>query len=475
MNLPSLQVLRTIRSSYWFLPSVMVLAAIILGALMVWLDSGPASDLLDGIGWYQKSKPEGAREVLSSIAGSMITVAGVVFSITIVAISFAASQYGPRILTNFMSNRGNQVTLGTFIATFVYCIVVLRTIYSGDEGFVPQLAVMVAMLLALCSVMVLIYFIHHVPQSIHINTITSQVGRQLIQSIAERFPASVGDAPEQTQQQQDRFRRAVEAAFASGGDYAEIASEKDGYVEALDGDHLLSAACEYDLLICIKRRPGHFLFRARTVALAAPSARVSKKAADQIRSSWSVGSRRTPGQDILFLVDELVEIGGRALSTGVNDPYTAMTCLDWLTAAAAELARRQPPSPYRLDERGELRVIASFDTLQTHLERGFGRLRPYVARDPNASAHFLTRLGSLADQCRSSGQVEALAQQLEAFAELARTELEGPSRDKMEAEAASATAKLAEAQSRLGGRTIEPGTTEPAVRRRSRKVQRPNG
>jgi uncharacterized membrane protein len=126
VNLTALDFTRSIRASYWFVPSAMLVAAIGLGALMVWLDAGPAATLLDGVSWYQKSKPEGAREVLSTIAGSMITVAGVVFSITIVAISFAANQYGPRILTNFMGDRGNQVTLGTFVATFTYSVVVLR-------------------------------------------------------------------------------------------------------------------------------------------------------------------------------------------------------------------------------------------------------------------------------------------------------------------------------------------------------------
>ncbi|RXZ66192.1 DUF2254 domain-containing protein [Pelagerythrobacter rhizovicinus] len=111
----------------------MATPAVALGALTVWLDAAPAAGLLDGLSWYQAAKPDGAREVLSTIAGSMITVAGVVFSITIVAISYAASQYGPRIRTNFMSDRGNQFTSGTFIATFLYCLVVLRTVKSRDE------------------------------------------------------------------------------------------------------------------------------------------------------------------------------------------------------------------------------------------------------------------------------------------------------------------------------------------------------
>ncbi|MGI8705461.1 MAG: DUF2254 domain-containing protein [Sphingomicrobium sp.] len=449
MKLPFLRLWRSFSASYWFVPSLMAAFAIVLGAVMVWLDSGPAANLLDALGWYQQSKPEGAREVLSAIAASMITVAGVVFSITIVAISFAANQYGPRILTNFMSDRGNQITLGTFIGTFVYSIVVLRTIYSGDSEFVPQLAVMVAMLLALCSISVLIYFIHHVPESIHINTITAEIGRHLIQSIEKHFPACLGDPPEQSDDQKARFEKTAEAAFGSGGDFTKIEIDANGYLQALDHDELLSLACEHGLLISVERSPGHFLYRGRTVALASPADRVTEELADDIRSNWTLGSKRTATQDLLFLVDELVEIAARALSAGVNDPYTAKTCMDWLTAAAAELARRQPPSPYRLDEDGDLRVIAPTGSLRIHLERGFGRLRPYASSDANAAIHFVSRLRSLAGVVQSADQAQAVVTQVEQLFELASGELDGPSIDALENAVASAKAELAEALSRF--------------------------
>jgi uncharacterized membrane protein len=444
----------------------MVLLAIVLGALMVWLDSGPAADFLDALGWYQQSKPQGAREVLSAIAASMITVAGVVFSITIVAISFAANQYGPRILTNFMSDRGNQVTLGTFIATFVYSIVVLRTIYSGDSEFVPQLAVMVAMLLALCSIAVLIYFIHHVPESIHINTITSRVGRQLISSIDKRFPACFGDPPEHSNEQEERLSRAAEAAFGSGGDAKPVECRANGYLQAIDDGHLLSVARNHGLMIAVQLAPGHFVYEGRIIALAAPSERVSEEVEKSMRTSWAIGSSRTPDQDLLFLIDELVEIAGRALSTGVNDPYTAMTCTDWLTAAAIELARRQPPSPYRLDDDGDLRVVAPVGTLDVHLERGFGQLRPYAARDINAAVHFLARISLIAGECRSDDHAEALAREAEALFELARRHHEGPSLDRLEEGIASTRAAILEARSRYGGATKDAVDSEAAEQAR---------
>jgi uncharacterized membrane protein len=466
MKLPVFQLIQTLRSSYWFLPSVMSLAAIALGIVTVWLDSGPAADLLSDIGWYQSVKPEGAHEVLSTIAGSMITVAGVVFSITIVAISFAAGQYGPRILTNFMSDRGNQVTLGTFIATFLYCLVVLRTIRGGDEEFVPQLAVMVGMLFALASIGVLIYFIHHVVQSIHVNSITADVGRQLTASIDKRFPANFGDSPDQSGEQKEGFERNAEAAFGSGGDFARIAAGVDGYIQALDEGKLLSIACEHDLVIRLERAPGHYLYCGRTIALASPAARVTDEVADTIRASWSLGTKRTPAQDLLFLIDELVEIAARALSTGVNDPYTANTCVDWLTAAAAQIARRRPPSPWRLDDNGDLRVIAPTGSLAIHLDRGFGRLRPYAARDANAATHFVSRLRSLTGALQSAEQAEAVANEVEKLFELANGQLDGPSLDALEKEVTSARAELVEARSGFGSAAADRIETQASARHR---------
>lgn len=442
MKLPLLEFLRSIRGSYWFVPSVMLMLAIGLGALMVWLDAGPAANLFDNISWYQKSKPDGAREVLSTIAGSMITVAGVVFSITIVAISFAANQYGPRILTNFMGDFGNQVTLGTFVATFAYSIVVLRTIYAGDTNFVPQLAVLVALLLSLCSIAVLIYFIHHVPESMHINTVTARIGRQLLKSIAEQFPAHVEDPPIDGDAEGRRLGRAAESLFSVPSGTQAIRSDENGYLQMVDDEMLVSVACKHGLVFRMERIPGQFLYKGEPVVLASPGSLVTDRACSDARHSWSIGRKRTPEQDFLFLVDELVEIAARALSTGVNDPHTANTCVDWLTAAAAEMARRRQPSPFRLDSGGELRIVLPRVDFRLQIERSFGQLRPYLANDINASTHALSALASLASICRSDERRSILVQQVDALESLARSGQKGSSLDRLTEASASARVAL---------------------------------
>ena len=452
MRLPLFRVWQAARSSYWFLPSLMAVAAIGLGALMVWLDAGPLSGLLEPLGWYQQSKPEGARAVLTAIASSMITVAGVVFSITIVAISYAASQYGPRILTNFMSDRGNQVTLGTFIATFVYSVVVLRTIQAGEQSsFVPQLALFGAMLLALCSLAVLIYFIHHVPQSIHVNHVVADIGTRLIRSIDKAFPACFGDAPERGDEEHERLKRTADRLFDGSRPVAKIGSQRAGYVQALDDDNFFEVARKHDIVLCVVRAPGDFLYQEMPFALGWPADRVTAEVKDDLRDSYTVGSRRTPLQDLLFLIDELVDISARALSTGVNDPYTAITCVDWLTAGASEMARRQAPSPYRLDKEGELRLIVRAGSFREQVERGFGRMRPYLAGDINAAQHTMKMLGSLAERCRSLEQLQTIGAEVDGLVTLAREKLERPMYERLKDQAEKTRRKLLDATAACGG------------------------
>lgn len=421
-------IIEVVRASYWFIPSVMAIVAIVLGALAVWLDSsGPASDWLSGLSWYQSAKPDGAHEVLSTIAGSMITVAGVVFSITIVALAYASSQYGPRLLTNFMTDRGNQVTLGTFIATFVYCLVVLRTIRGGDGEFVPQLAVMIGMVLGLASIGVLIYFIHHVPQSIHINKVVAGIGRQLIASVGNRFPRFIG---EEAAPHERAFHRVPEAATALSGKgddprVVSIAGTATGYIEAIDEDRLMEAAHRHDLVVRLRYRPGDYLHAGRTLLQAWPAERVSRKAAEGLRGSYAVGDKRTPYGDLDFLIEELVEIAARALSPGVNDPATARTCFDWLGAGASELARRELPGSERTDNEGCVRVIAQPERFEDFIGRSFGALRQYAATDMTAALHTLRTLGEVAVACVHHTQLAALRAEAQWLMEMASCALEG--------------------------------------------------
>ena len=422
-----LKLLENIRSSYWFVPTVMAVAALVLGASIVYVDAEIGSGWLDGLSWYQSNKPDGAQEVLSTIAGSAITVAGVVFSITIVSVSFAASQYGPRVLTNFMGDRGNQVTLGTFIATFLYCLVVLRTIRGGDEGdFVPDLAIIVALILALCSIAVLIFFIHHVPRSIHVNSVVAGIGRQLIVSLDERFPELIGRSGQPNRSHEASVPASLKGEVPeSASDVTAVASLGTGYIEAIDDERLMEVASRSRLVLRLEYQPGDYIHAGRSFALVWPTEQVTDEAVEHLQATFAVSTRRTPLQDTRFLIDELVEVGTRALSPGVNDPFTAITCLDWLGAALSEAARRKLPSPYRLDGSGNLRVIAAPITFAGYVERALGQFRQYLATDKNACLHALLTIERVADACVSEEQIANLQAQADGLRAGAREALDG--------------------------------------------------
>ncbi len=410
-----------LRSSYWFIPSLMAVGAVALALGTVHLDTVLGDEWIRGVDWLRANKPDGARQLLSTVAGSMIGVAGVTFSITIASVVYASGQYGPRLLTNFMADRGNQVTLGTFIATFLFCLLVLRTIRAADEPagdaadafgpFVPHIAILVAFGLALASIAVLIFFIHHVPESIHVSNVIAGVGRELDTRVRTLFPERIGeDAGE-------------DAPADTPTDAVDVAADGAGYVQGVDSDALVAIAAKHDLVLHVCARPGDFVAEGDALVSAAPPDRVSDDARDALRLAFAWGNQRTGRQDVRFLFNELVEIAARALSPGVNDPFTAISCLDWMSAALKRLAAADVPGPNRLDDAGTLRVVALPTRFPEFVDVVYGQLRPYLAGDRNAALHALVTLGEVAGRTRHPSQLAALRVQADALAEAVRATL----------------------------------------------------
>ncbi|HEX2019828.1 MULTISPECIES: DUF2254 domain-containing protein [Sphingomonas] len=421
--------------SYWFVPTIMALAALLLAAAMIWLDSHHATGWMDSLPWLYAARPDGARSLLSSIGGSMIGVAGTTFSVTIAAVVYASGQYGPRLLSNFMSDRGNQVTLGTFIATFLYSLVVVRTIRSpgetpGEPGFVPQLAVLVGVLLVLCSIAVLIYFIHHVPSRIHINSVIERIGDRLLAEIDNRFPVCIGE-PLDDDADDDRVPLAfrADATAADAAKRAGVRAKETGYVQLIDTRAIMEMAGDRGTILRLQYQAGDFVHRGSVLLEASPPEALDDDAEAKLRDAFAIGARRTALQDLRFLIDELVEIAARALSPGVNDPFTANSCLDWLGAALADLARRELPSRLRAGEDGALRVIAHPVSFAGFVDRAFGALAQYASADALAGKRFLAALGDVALGCDARGRLDVLRGQAEAFRDLADRALQGASRD----------------------------------------------
>jgi uncharacterized membrane protein len=358
-----------IRSSFWFVPSVMAGGAIALAYGVIALDEAATDHRLRVPAWAYSGSAEGATAMLSTIASSMITIAGVVFSITLVALSLASSQLGPRLLRNFMADKPNQVVLGTFIATFLFSLIVLRAIRRPDEGlFVPHLAVALGVLLAIASLGVLVYFIHHVAVSIQAENVIARVGAELAEGIDRLFPEAIG--------KNATGRAAPPKPLA--GDSCPIGAAKDGYVQLIDGDALLALAAADDLILQVERRPGQFVVKDRTLVRVWPGDRVDDRTRARISAAFVLGNQRTPVQDVEFSVSQLVEIAVRALSPGVNDPFTAVACVDRLGAALSQLAQREMPSAERFDEENNVRVITPTTSFPDIVDAAFDQIRQHA-------------------------------------------------------------------------------------------------
>lgn len=395
----------TTRSSYWFIPAVMSILAVVLSIFAIQFD-----DILDRVspeilkGLFN-NQPEGARSVLSTIAGSMITVAGVVFSISLVTLSSAASQYGPRLLTNFMRDQTNQMTLGTFIATFLYCLLILRSIQDAPPGtsgedakyFVPQAALLIGILLGICSIAVLIRFINKVPQFVHISLITSAIGSELLERLQERFPVKLGDRQNEDGRTADIDEVPMELRDPLSDDLPGVRARSNGYVRLIHNDGLMDLVCEHNIFLRLAKRPGDFVIKGEKLVHTMPDQDLSDEFEEQLRDCFAVGGSRTPVQDLSFLVQELVEIAARALSPGVNDPITAIACMNWLASAQFALAQQDDPADVRFDSEGTPRIYAKSMGFEELLDLGFGRLRGYVAGDANATKAALDLLDRVAD------------------------------------------------------------------------------
>nr|WP_199197626.1 DUF2254 domain-containing protein [Chroococcidiopsis sp. CCALA 051] len=367
---------------------------IALAVTMLTLDREGYYGPLESWGWIYVGSTDGAREVLSAVSGSMITVAATAFSITIVALQLAAANFGPRLLRNFMQDTGNQVVLGTFIATFIYCLLILRTIRGdGDDydRFVPQLSTTVATGLALISIGMLIYFIHHASTIIQASHVISETGADLDRAVDRLFPEHIGI-------NQPQFKQPLtEIPDNFAAEACKIKANNSGYVQAIDDEELMKIACRERLLLRINYRPGKFVVKDQALVTAYPPERVNRQLTNQINDAFILGKQRTEQQDVEFPINQLVEINLRAISPSVNDPFTAIRCIDQLSAGLSLLVQRQFPSPYRYDERHELRVIAEPVTFEGLVDAAFNQIRQYGKQDVAVIIRLLEAIATIAD------------------------------------------------------------------------------
>ena len=338
-----------LRTSLWFVPALIVLAAVLLALGLIDLEPRIRADLSEHWPRLFGAGAEGSRGMLSAIATSMATVAGVVFSVTIVALSQASTQYSPRVLRNFMSDRPTQVVLGSFVAVFAYCLVVLRTIRGGDpDGFVPSIAVLGGVVMALVGIGLLIYFIHHVASSIQASSIICRIAHDTREAIDRLFPSGIGEeAPDPD---------TADLPEASSTTWCSLAADRSGYVVAIEAEHLLDLAARFDLVLCVVPRVGDFVTEGRPLLQASALELPAGLAESELRDAIVLGPERDVHQDAPHGLQLLVDVALRALSPSLHDPTTAVACIDHLGALLVRLTGRRIEGSRRSRE-GRVRLV----------------------------------------------------------------------------------------------------------------------
>jgi len=372
-----------LRASLWFVPSLIVLGSMVAAVLMTETDGRVGREL--AMRWPRLfgASADASRAILAAIATSMVTVAGVVFSITIVALSLTSTQYSPRVLRNFMRDRPTQVVLGVFMGIFAYCLIVLRTIRGADYGnFVPSLAVLAGMVYALAGVALLIYFIHHVAQSIQAASILARIAHDTAGAIERLFPQEIGQPPASGPDLAPRLPRAWTA----------VPADQDGYVTGIDSDSVLQFAVEQDRIVRLAVATGAFVVAGSPVIELTGTDPLADGDAQRLRGWVSLAPQRTVEQDAAFGLQQLVDVALKALSPGINDPTTACMCIDRLGALLARLAARRIPDPHRMAQ-GRLRVIAPAPDFSGILKLAFDPVVAHSRGDLQVLSRLLDALG----------------------------------------------------------------------------------
>jgi len=399
-----------IRTSLWFVPSIMMAGAAVLAALGIWLDLNVfGADNQNLPWWIYVSEPGDARNVISTLLSSMITMASLVFSITMVVLSLAASQFGPRLIRNFMASPRTQIVLGTFVMVILYCLIVLSAVgWRGSEGEFSFSTVTIAIVLMGVSVALLVLFIHTLARSIVSETVIERVGCELddlLKKLEPLGPEARKNDPEE----------ALPDDFEQGA--VRFGPEVAGYIQAVEFDALIEVGCSFGVVIGLYFQPGDFVAQnGRGIAIY-PREKDSPELRRKILGAIAVGVHRTPVQDIEYPIRHLVEVAVRALSPGINDPYTAVSVVHRLSASLSQLMERTLPPAVLRDESRVARVVCPRPRYGTVIGAAFDQIRQNSTDKPLVVIHQIEALSRIGEHATLPCQFEALREQMSMLAE----------------------------------------------------------
>jgi len=357
-----------LRTNLWLVPTVEIVFAVALFAGTYTLDRAAFAGSIHLPGWTESGSADAARTVLTAIAAAVITVVTLVFSITIVTLTLASTQFGPRMLRNFIRDRVTQITLGTFVATFVYAVLTLGSVGAAGHGtFVPHLSITVTLGLVVIDVAVLVVFIDHIAKSIQLPQVIASIAGDLARAID-------GDGGLPARSELKSGPSLAEVLTRLDQDSGVVRAPGSGYLQFVRMNTLIDIAARSSCVIRLLHRPGHFVVEGQPLADVWPAV-AAPGVARALGGAHATGPHRTLTQDLSFAVDQLVEIAIRALSPAVNDTFTALACIDWLGDGLCKIADRWQPNPVHRDATGWVRVITVTVGFQRLLERAHDKIR----------------------------------------------------------------------------------------------------
>jgi uncharacterized membrane protein len=412
-----------LRTTFWVVPTVLIIAASLLFLVTYEIDLAAYHHHLNLPWWVRTGSADAGRQVLIAIAAAIITTVGVVFSITILALTLASQQFGPRMMRNFIRDAGNQMTLGVFVATFVYSVLALGSITGLPSGdFVPHLSITVAEGFLLVDLAVLVYFIHHIAKSIQLPEVIAGIARDLNRAIDAEFPVQRTEAGDRAGEVPGYAEELAELLSKPG---AVVTAKHSGYLQFVGYGKLIEIAESSGAVIRLAHRPGHFVVAHRPLATVWP-AWASVQVAAALDKGHVTGPHRTLTQDPVFAIDQLVEIAIRALSPAVNDTFTALTCIDWLSAGLSEISSRILDEGVYRDRSGRVRLIEFDPSYDRMVNRSFDKIRQAGRAMPAVIIRMIDALEHITENTTDSHQRAVLLRQGEMILRGAEEEVPEP-------------------------------------------------
>jgi uncharacterized membrane protein len=399
-----------VKVSFWFAPLIMAIAAVLLAWLMYWVDSLVPNATLKDSRFVLAGTPGELRTALLSMAGTVLATAGVVFTLLTLPLSTVASQYGSRLLRVFLADRTTQFVLGAFVGTFVYCLAAALSIPPASSGQEPpQLIATVGVYLMLATFGTLILLVQHISTMLQAPNISAAAGAELLKVVRASAEDVAGsdsdDGGVETEPAPDS--RGIPAMLTETEGYP-VRVGSPGYIQYVDPQIVLTLARKENLVIQLLRRPGHYVHSGAVVALLWPAARVDEHLETLFRRAIQVGNGRTPSQDVEYAVNQLTEMAVRAMSPAINDPFTAMTCLDHIGDGLVAFIRRGGNNSQHYDRDGRLLLVLEPVTVGDLLSAAFDMLRHASCSNASVLLHMLKVIEMISHEAKARETREQL-------------------------------------------------------------------